>query len=148
VSLVGIREPRILRDLTTWTSTLDTVLTGRVQALLGLTRSDYDVQVRCYGDNAILGDLEADRRPPREVGVLTTVRAATQATANSIAKIANPLLLHLPLPGMDHLPSFAFATSPAEIDRGAVYEFVLNHTVAVDKPDELFRTEHSEVGHA
>jgi hypothetical protein len=27
---------------------------------------------------------------------------------------------------MDHLPSFAFATSPAEIDRGAVYEFVLD----------------------
>jgi hypothetical protein len=115
--------------------------------VLDLDRSDYEFDVRCYGDNAILGDLETDRTPPREVGVLLTIRAATQALANSIAKIANPVLLHLPLPGMDHLPSFAFATSPAETPRGAVYEFVLNHTVDVDKPDELFRTEHSEVNH-
>lgn len=145
VSLVGIRDPQILRELSVWTASLDTVLTDRVHALLGLKRSDYDFKVRCYGDNAILGDLEGDRTPPREVGVLVTVRAATQAMASSIAKIANPLLLHLPLPGMDHLPSFAFATSPAEIERGAVYEFVLNHTVDVAKPAELFRTEHSEI---
>lgn len=146
--LVGIRDPLILGELSTWTTRLETVLTERADALLGLTRSDYDVTIRCYGDNAILGDLEADRTPPREVGVLVTVRAATQAVATTVAKIANPLLLHMPLPGMDHLPSFAFAMSPAEVERGAVYEFVLNHTVDVDKPDELFRTEHSEVVHA
>jgi hypothetical protein len=38
-----------------------------------------------------------------------------------VAKVANPLMLHMPLAGMDHLPSFAFLTSPAEIERGAVY---------------------------
>jgi hypothetical protein len=48
---------------------------------------------------------------------------------------------------MDHLPSFAFATSPAEIERGAVYEFVPHHAVDVDTPHELFRTKHSEVTH-
>ena len=32
-------------------------------------------------------------------------------------------------------------SSPAEIERGAMYEFVLNHSVEVDRPDELFRTE-------
>jgi hypothetical protein len=148
VSLVGIRDPEILRELSTWTATLDTVLTDRVHALLGLGRTDYDFQVRCYGDNAILGDLETDRTPPREVGVVATIRAATQETATSIAKIVNPLLLHLPLPGMDHLPSFAFASSPPETERGAAYVFVLNHTVDVGKPGELFRTEHSEVDHA
>ena len=35
----------------------------------------------------------------------------------------------------------AFATSPAHIDRGASYQFVLNHVVDVDSPDELFRLE-------
>ena len=79
--------------------------------------------------------------------MLLKVRASTQATATSIAKIANPLLLHLPLPGMDHLPSFAFSTSPAETERAAVYEFVLQHAVDVDTPQELFRTKHSEVCH-
>jgi hypothetical protein len=46
---------------------------------------------------------------------------------------------------MDHLPSFA--GSPAETERGAVYELVPNHTVDVHQPAELFRTEHSEVDH-
>jgi hypothetical protein len=42
---------------------------------------------------------------------------------------------------------FAFVTSPAEIERGAVYEFVLNHAVDVDTPHELFRTNYSQVTH-
>jgi hypothetical protein len=59
--------------------------------------------------------------------------------ATEIAKPADPLLLHLPLPGMNYLPSFAFATSPAHVDRGVAYEFVLNHVVHVDSPTEMFR---------
>jgi hypothetical protein len=147
LSLVGIRDSEILRNLGIWTALLDSVLTDRVRSLLNLDPSDYEIHVHSYGDNAILGPLEPDNAAPREVGVLLRVRAASQATATSIAKIANPLLLHLPLPGMDHMPSFAFATSPAEIERGAVYEFVLHHAVDVDTPHELFRTKHSEVTH-
>jgi hypothetical protein len=68
--------------------------------------------------------------------------------ATAIAKTANPPLLHLPLPGMDHLPSFAFATSPAEIERGASYEFVLNHVIELAAGTDLFRLDLSEVAHA
>ena len=84
----------------------------------------YDLALRCYGANAILGPLEDSAGPPREVGLLCKVRAGTQQLATAVAKTANPLLLHLPLPGMTHLPSFAFATSPPEMERGASYEFV------------------------
>ena len=69
------------------------------------------------------------------------VSAADQQTATAISLLANPLLLHLPLPTMNYLPSFAFATSPAHIDRGAAFEFVLNHVVDVDSPTEMFRME-------
>ena len=68
------------------------------------------------------------------------VQAGDQATATAVAQVANPLMLHLPTPDMAHLPSLAFATSPAETERGAVYEFVLNHVVAPADPTELFRT--------
>jgi hypothetical protein len=54
-------------------------------------------------------------------------------------------MLHMPLPTMNHLPSFAFMTSPAEIEVGALYEFVLNHVVAVGSGTELFRTTYVEV---
>ena len=35
------------------------------------------------------------------------------------------------------LPSYAFPFSPAGIERGQVFEFHLNHVVAVDSPFEL-----------
>lgn len=148
VSIVGIRDPRILADIGTWLDTLDATLNDQVQTLLGLDRGDYDTQLRAYGYNAVLGSLDPDPATPREVGVLLKVRASDQATATAIAKIANPGLLHLPLPGLTHLPSFAFATSPAEIERGPVYEFVLNHTIDGAGPGELFRTEFHEVANA
>ena len=91
---------------------------------------------------------ELVRRAPLDLGLLFKVRAATQPLATAIAKTANPLLLHLPLPGMDYLPSFAFATSPAEIERGASYEFALNHVLELEPGAGPFRTVLSEIAHA
>jgi hypothetical protein len=48
--------------------------------------------------------------------------------------------------GMTMMPSYAFVTSPAEIERGPAYEFVLNHVVSVETGEDLFRTAFSEVG--
>lgn len=145
VSLVGIRDPHILAHMDAWLARFEGELARRVGTHLGLAADQYDAELRAYGHDAVLGALEPGGAPPREVGVLFRSRAADQATATAIAKIANPLMLHLPLEGMTHLPSFAFATSPAEIDRGASYEFVLQHTIAVDDESELFRTEYQEV---
>ncbi len=148
VSLAGIRDPHILAAIDTWLDTFDAVLHDRVQTVLGLDRTDYATQLRAYGYNAVLGSLDPDPAAPREVGVLLKVRASDQPTATAIAQIANPVLLHLPLPGMTHLPSFAFATSPAEIERGPVFEFALNHTIDTASPGELFRTEFHKVANA
>jgi hypothetical protein len=141
VSFAGIRDPEILESIGEWTKTLETFLTDGTEKVLGLTPREYNLELRCYGWNAILGLLEGDDATPREVLATLIVTAPTQETATSIAKYANPYLLHMPLPGMTHLPSFAFMSSPAEIERGALYEFVLNHVVEVERPDELFRTE-------
>ena len=97
------------------------------------------VDLRLCGYNAILGELEQAPATPQEVGVMLLVRGKDQQTATAISQLANPLLLHLPLPSMTYLPSFAFATSPAHIDRGTAYEFVLNHVVDVDSPAAMFR---------
>jgi hypothetical protein len=141
VSFVGIRDPRILESIAEWTEFMRKTLAERVDRVLGLPAGSWDADLRVYGYNAILGDLDPAPPVPREVGVMLVVSAADQRTATAISKIANPLLLHLPLPGMTYLPSFAFATSPAHIDRGAAYEFALNHVVDVAAPAELFRLE-------
>ena len=141
ISFVGIRDPAILASITDWAKTLEAFLVDGIETVLGLGALDYSLELRCYGWNAVLGALDTDERTPREVGAVLMVTAPSQPLATSIAKYANPYLLHMPLPGMTHLPSFAFMTSPAEIERGAIYEFVLNHSVEVDRPDELIHTE-------
>jgi hypothetical protein len=141
VSFAAIRDPQILASIDVWAEFFDKTLTERVASVLELTPGSWGADLRLYGYNAILGELETEPATPREVGVMLLVSAADQQTATAISKLANPLLLHLPLPTMGYLPSFAFATSPAHIDRGAAYEFVLNHVVDVDSPTDLFRLE-------
>jgi acyclic terpene utilization AtuA family protein len=139
MSFTAIRDPHILSQIETWAALLRKMITEWVAQTLGLAPDRYAFDVRLYGHNAILDAIEPETGPPREVGVMLLVSAADQETATAIAKIANPLMLHLPTPDLDHLPSLAFATSPAETERGPAYEFVLNHVVDVDSPASLFR---------
>ena len=90
------------------------------------------------------GSKSSERNPSSKLRQI----ALPSKTATAIAKTANPLLLHLPLPGMDHLRSFAFATSPAEIERGPSCEFVLNHVLELERGTDLFRVDLSEVTNA
>ncbi|MCO8275172.1 DUF1446 domain-containing protein [Actinoplanes sp. TRM 88003] len=139
MSFTAIRDPHILGQIDTWAALLRKMIGEWVTRALGLGDGDYEFDLRLYGYDAILDGIEPDRSPPKEVGVMLLVRAADQATATAVAKVVNPLMLHLPTPDMDYLPSLAFATSPAETERGAAYEFVLNHAVDVDSPTALFR---------
>lgn len=142
MSFTAIRDEHILANIEDWADLLAKVLTERVDQTLRLGADDYAFDIRLYGYDAVLERLDPAGRPPREVGVMLLVRAATQELATAVAKVANPLMLHLPTPDMDYLPSLAFATSPAETPRGPVYEFVLNHVVGDVSPTELFRTEY------
>jgi len=140
MSFSAIRDPLILKDVDGWAEFLRQVLTARVGQTLGLAPADYAFDIRLYGHNAVLGHLDPATTPPREVGAMLLVQAADQETATAVAKVANPLMLHLPATDMAYLPSLAFATSPAETERGAAYEFVLNHVVDTETPTSMFRT--------
>ena len=148
IAIAGIKDAGVLADIDLWSAGLCDFVRFKVGAVLGLDEADYQLELRCYGYNAVLGDLDPDTAPPREVGAMLIATADDQATATKIIKLANPYLLHMPLPSMDHLPSFAFMSSPAEIERGPLYEFRLQHVVSVERPDELSRTEIFEVGAA
>ncbi len=148
MSFSAIRDPLILADVDAWARLMRTMITQRVRQTLELADGEYAFDLRLYGHNAVLDELEPESGPPREVGVMLLVNAPDQATATAVAKVANPLMLHLPTPGMAYLPSLAFPFSPAEIERGAAYEFVLNHVVDCADPAELFRTEPGEKTHA
>ena len=65
----------------------------------------------------------------------------SQDHASEIAKYLNPYLLHNPLTREEEQPTFSFPFSPAEIDRGPIYEFCLNHVLSIENPMDVFTLE-------
>ncbi len=142
IMLIGIEDPLVLANLQEFEQKMRDLLTGRIQRTFHEEAGEFDISLRVYGWNGTSGlPVPAGTSPPRDVGVLFVVTAATQDLANRMAKTCNPYFFHMPLrPGIE-LPSYAFPFSPAEIPRGAVYEFVLNHVVHVRDGFELVRTD-------
>lgn len=142
IMLIGIQDPDVLARIDEFHDNMLAVLNERVRATIGNAAGNFHISLRLYGWNAVSGvKPEPGTPPPREVGVLFVATAETQALATQIAKACNPYFFHFPLSLDKELPSYGFAFSPADIERGRVYEFKLNHVVHVADPMELVRTE-------
>lgn len=137
-SLVLIRQKEYVEKAQQWCDLLEAYLRKSIETKMELKASDYDIDFRLIGINATLGALETRDSQPAEVGVLMLVTSHTQSQATDIARLCNPFLLHFPLTKTEPLPTFAFPYSPAESERGAVYEFVLNHVLALADPMQAF----------
>ncbi len=141
VMLVGIEDPAVLVDVDGFLARMSHALRRKVERTLGAQVQGADISLRPYGWNAVSGRTPPEgTRPPREIGLLFVATAATQALATEIAKVCNPMFFHFPVREGKELPSYAFPFSPAEIERGQVFEFHLNHVVETASPFELMRT--------
>ena len=142
IMLVGIEDPAVLTDVDGFVRRMSHVLTQHLTRTLGRAEADdATISLRPYGWNAVSGRRPpAEAMPPREIGLLFVATAPTQSAATEAARICNPYFFHFPAAEGKELPSYAFPFSPAEIERGQVFEFHLNHVVAVDSPFELMRT--------
>jgi hypothetical protein len=139
--LVGIADPKALAEPEVLHDHMLLRLSERVKSALGLDPDEYDISLRLYGYNGVTGFTPADDTPPKEIGMLGVFTAKTQELAHEIAKACNPYFFHMPVRLNDAQPSYGWAFTPGEIDRGPVYEFVLNHVVSVEDPMELVRLE-------
>ena len=143
IMLVGIQDPDVLADVSGFHHRFVEALEARARQSMPPEELDhFHISVRMYGWNAVDGaPVPEGTPPPREVGALFVATARTQELANSIAHACNPYFFHYPAVMDKELPSYGFAFTPADIPRGQVYEFKLNHVVEVDDPLELVRTE-------
>lgn len=142
IMLVGIEDPEVLKRLDEFHNRMLDALYQRVRNTIGDAAGDFHISLRLYGWNAVSGmKRDANTPPPLEVGVLFVATAETQSMATQIAKACNPYFFHFPVNLDRELPSYGFAFSPADIERGPVYEFKLNHVVELSDPLELVRTE-------
>ncbi|HSZ52733.1 MAG TPA: acyclic terpene utilization AtuA family protein [Caulobacteraceae bacterium] len=140
--LVGIEDPEVMADIDAFVARMHAALIKRTSRVLALEREAFDISLRPYGWNAVSGrPVPPDAPAPREIGLLFVATAATQALATQVAKVCNPFFFHFPVREGKEMPSYAFPFSPAEIERGQVFEFRLHHVVRVTSPFELVRGE-------
>ena len=144
--LAVVRNRRYVSRIREWAGKLEKFLAKEMEARVGPFADGCGLEFRLIGVDSALGSLEESESVPAEVGVLAIATAGTQEAASEIARLINPFLLHFPLEDDEPLPTFAFPYSPAETERGALYEFRLNHAMALDDPMDAFRLEVSEVG--
>jgi len=138
---VGIQDRAVLAEIDRFVEIMHKALIERVGEAMGDRAGVFDISLRPYGWNAVSGQAVAPGAPPpQEIGLMFIATASTQEIATQIAKTCNPWFFHMPLRREQELPSYAFPFSPAEIERGQVFEFRLNHVVAVADPLELVRT--------
>jgi hypothetical protein len=137
VSIVTIRDAHYVANVQAWCDDILAKHAAKVADRMGDT--PFTCELRIIGQDSTLGALETRRADLTEVGVMAIVTAATQETANTVAKLLNPYLLHHPLTQEEEQPTFAFPFSPAEIDRGAAYTFALHHTLSLAHPMDAFR---------
>jgi len=134
-----VRDPRYIENISDWCDDILAKHRAKACARLGLAADDFTTELRIIGKNATLGEMETAERSMTEAGILGIVTASDQQTANTIAKLLNPYLLHHPLTQAEEQPTFAFPFSPAEIDRGANYAFALNHVMVLENPMDAFK---------
>ena len=141
-----LRNRRYVTNAGRWVRRLERFLDGEIGRRTGYDETAFSLEFRIIGRDAALGDLETRGGDATEVGVLCMVTSDTQEMAHEIAKLVNPFLLHFPLTDEEELPTFAFPCSPAETDRGPLYEFRLNHTMALDDPMSAFALDTLDAG--
>ena len=143
-SLILLREERYVRNVEKWTSKLQKFLLKEINKRMLLTTKDYNIEFRHVGKNATLGHLEKKKNNPNEVGVLCIITAKSKEISIEISKLINPFLLHYPLTNNEELPTFAFPFSPVHADRGALFEFGLNHKLKLTDPMSIFKIKLSQ----
>jgi hypothetical protein len=144
VTIGGVRDPFIIRQLDDWLGKIQGYVHASLPSVLpkGMTRDDYSLIFHVYGRNAVMGSLEPNpEHLPQEVGIVVEATAATQALATMIVKQCRQPLLHAPIPEWKGaITGFACLHNPAELERGAVYRFNLNHVAVPDRLEDMFRT--------
>ncbi|MBV9555457.1 MAG: acyclic terpene utilization AtuA family protein [Pseudolabrys sp.] len=141
VGIVGVRDPYTIANIdlvTAW---------ARQQVAERFGDSHYELHFTVYGRNAILGDNEPLKsKPAHELGIVVQSVAPTKSMAEEVCMIATRQMFYARLPqvkgtagGVAFLLDEVMPASPA-------YRWILNHTMRLDDPFELFPTFIVEAG--
>lgn len=145
IILGAVRDPYIISQLDAWLELLHKSIAIRLKHTIGDAK--YEIVTRVYGRDAVMGELEPVRKTSaHEIAILWDIISDSQELSRTIATSVGHLALHNPIPKWHGLiTGLALPFSPPELNRGAVYEFHLNHVLVPDSPTSLFPIEMEEI---
>lgn len=146
LAIAATRDPGLIGQIDTFLEFVRASTAIKVSAL-DIKPEDYQLVLRVYGRDGVMGAWEPTRDVhPVELAIIAEVVATTQDIANAALSLARVTLLHSDFPGrMCREGNMAFPFSPSDIERGAIYEFMLQHVVEIDDPLHMFPIEYEQV---
>jgi len=147
IAFAGTRDPGLIGQLDSFIAMVEQSAHVKIAAL-GIPRESYRIVFRLYGRDGVMGAWEPSPQAlGHEVGILAEVVGRTQEIANAALALTRVTLLHSDFPGrLCREGNMAFPFSPSDIERGAVYQFTMQHVVRTDDPLEMFPIEYEQVG--
>ncbi|MDB5839308.1 MAG: hypothetical protein JWQ23_1260 [Herminiimonas sp.] len=146
ITFAATRDPGLIGQLDSFMDFVRASTATKVGAL-GIAPDDYQLVLRLYGQDGVMGAWEPTRGTvPIEVAIIAEVVARTQEIANAALSLARVTLLHSDFAGrMCREGNMAFPFSPSDIERGAIYDFMLQHVIEIDDPLCMFPIEYEQV---
>lgn len=143
VSIAGTRDPIMIKQI----DEIIEDVKDRVKDNFSGRVEDYYLDVKVYGKNAVMGDLEPIKGiVSHEIGLVIEAVAETQEAANTICSFARSTMLHYGYDGrVSTAGNLAFPYSPSDFKAGAVYAFNVYHIMTVEDPKALFPITYEEV---
>ncbi|MGZ5094682.1 MAG: acyclic terpene utilization AtuA family protein [Burkholderiales bacterium] len=146
ITFAATRDPGLIGQIDSFMAFVKESTATKVRAL-GLSPEDYELVIRLYGRDGVMGEWEPNKSAaPIELGIIAECVGKTQDIANAALSLARVTLLHSDFPGrMCREGNMAFPFSPSDIERGAIYEFTMQHVVEPDDPLQMFPIEYENV---
>jgi len=137
ILLAGLRDPRLIARIDEYLDAYREKIRLAARSM-EISETDYTLQFRVYGRDAVMGPTEPLRdKPGHELGLVVDVVGKTKEIAAAIATRLGPTGSRMQfLEGMGGGGNFAYPFSPSNIDVGAAYEWGAWHLMEVDW-DEL-----------
>lgn len=145
-TFAGTRDPGLIGQLDSFIAGVEAASHTKIAAL-GIAKDAYRIVFRLYGKDGVMGEWEpAKDRVSHEIGILAEVVGQSQEIANAAIGLVRVTLLHSDFPGrLCREGNMAFPFSPSDIERGAIYQFTMQHVVQTRSPTVMFPIEYENV---
>lgn len=140
--MAGLRDPRLLERLDEFLATYRDKM-ARAARSMRIAASDYTLNFRVYGRDAVLGPAEPlAHQVGHEIGLVCDVVARTPEISHAIASRLGPTGSRLDIHGkLGGGGNFAYPFSPSLIKMGPVYKWSVWHIAQTSQAEmrELFK---------